>query len=63
MDDTNAGEATALRQPSFADALAPVLVLIGLLTLTIALFGIDATHLRPAVTKAPVADEAAPPPA
>ena len=31
------------REPSFADALAPVLVLIGLLTLTIVLFGVDAS--------------------
>ena len=31
------------RPPSFLDALAPVVVLIVLLTLTIVLFGIDAT--------------------
>jgi Na+:H+ antiporter, NhaC family len=31
------------RAPSFLDALAPVIVLVGLLTLTIALFGIEAT--------------------
>ena len=36
-------EARAPREPSFVDALAPVVVLIGLLTLTIVLFGIDAT--------------------
>jgi NhaC family Na+:H+ antiporter len=37
-------QATGPRAPSFADALAPVLMLIGLLTLTIALFGTDATN-------------------
>jgi NhaC family Na+:H+ antiporter len=36
--------AKAPRPPSFVDALAPVLVLIGLLTLTIVLFGTDATN-------------------
>jgi Na+:H+ antiporter, NhaC family len=36
--------ATGRRPPSFLDALSPVLVLIGLLALTIALFGTDATN-------------------
>ena len=31
------------REPSFGDALAPVVVLIGLLVLTMLLFGTDAT--------------------
>ena len=37
------GEAErAPREPSFADAVAPVVVMVGLLTLTIVLFGVDA---------------------
>jgi Na+:H+ antiporter, NhaC family len=44
MDDATARTVTAPRPPSLADAVAPVLVLITLLTLTIALFGIDATN-------------------
>jgi Na+:H+ antiporter, NhaC family len=41
--DPIAGEgARTPREPSFADAVAPVVVLIGLLTLTIVLFGVDA---------------------
>ena len=40
---TGSGEATAPRPPSFLDAILPVIVLIGLIALTIALFGISAT--------------------
>ena len=39
MDDTSGEKVSGPRPPSFLDALAPVLVLIGLLTLTIVLFG------------------------
>ncbi|MGH9251247.1 MAG: Na+/H+ antiporter NhaC family protein, partial [Acidimicrobiales bacterium] len=42
MDDTTEQATTAPRAPSFVDALAPVIVLISLLTLTIALFGLEA---------------------
>ncbi len=42
MDDTSEEKVSAPRPPSFLDALAPVLVLIGLLTLTIVLFGTGA---------------------
>src|SRR4051794_12370589 len=42
MTDTDA--ATGPRPPSLLDSLSPVLVLIGLLALTIALFGTDATN-------------------
>ena len=39
MDDTSGEKVSGPRPPSFLDALAPVVVLIGLLTLTIVLFG------------------------
>ena len=39
MDDAAEEKVSGPRPPSFLDALAPVLVLIGLLTLTIVLFG------------------------
>ena len=38
-----ASEERAPRPPSLIDALLPVLVLIGLIALTIALFGVSAT--------------------
>jgi NhaC family Na+:H+ antiporter len=41
-DDTSDQATTVPRAPSFLDALAPVVVLVGLLTLTIALFGLEA---------------------
>jgi Na+:H+ antiporter, NhaC family len=42
MGDTTEQATRPPRAPSFLDALAPVIVLIGLLTLTIALFGLEA---------------------
>jgi Na+:H+ antiporter, NhaC family len=42
MGDTTEEATHPPRAPSFLDALAPVIVLIGLLTLTIALFGLEA---------------------
>ncbi len=44
MDGTSEARGSGPRPPSFADALVPVLVLIGLLALTIVLFGIDAAN-------------------
>ena len=41
-DDPSDQATTPPRAPSFLDALAPVVVLVGLLTLTIALFGLEA---------------------
>ena len=42
MGDTTEQATRPPRAPSFLDALAPVIVLVGLLTLTIALFGLEA---------------------
>jgi NhaC family Na+:H+ antiporter len=45
MGDTPSGETTSgPRPPTFTDAVVPVVVLVVLLTLTIALFGIDAAN-------------------
>jgi NhaC family Na+:H+ antiporter len=41
--EPEAGAARTPREPSFLDAVAPVVVLVGLLTLTVVLFGVDAT--------------------
>jgi NhaC family Na+:H+ antiporter len=42
MEETTPGSNTKIRQPSLLDALIPLLFMIGMLTLSIILFGVDA---------------------